>query len=151
MTASHEPFAPLLWVSNDTNLTIWRNAGVVQLPRPNISGITSSGDAHLWHDERRSIWRLLLSGISNGAGMPPTILLYESTAESALVSWYYVGPFYSGATGANRLECPGYAAATTPGGMNGNTNRAALLLYDLPQVVLADTFCALRPERSVHS
>lgn len=65
ITASVSPFRPELWVSSDANLTVWRSAGLVQLPNATgVSDLSGTADVHVWYDATRSIWRLVTSGVS---------------------------------------------------------------------------------------
>ena len=122
-TASANAFSPQLWASADNELALWREVGAVSLPRPNITGVLSTGDVYVWHDERRSSWRLLISSLT-AQGTPPMLLAYES--EEDLSDWRYAGVFWTGA-GANRLECPSYVTGV---GMDGA--RRGVLTYSLP-------------------
>eukprot|EP00966_Prymnesium_polylepis_P071925 1670286-Prymnesium_polylepis.1 len=107
MTSSAGPFTLELWVSSDANLTRWSKRGLVSLPAVNVSGVSGTGDVHLWRDTARATWRLIVSGLSSG-GAPPAVLQFESRG-SLLTGWKFLGVLYTG-TSTNRLECPSYAA-----------------------------------------
>ena len=92
-----------------------------RLPAPtNVSGVTRSADARLWHDGTRGVWRLILSGMTVG-GAPPVLLHYES--KSLVSGWKYTGVLYTAHSGANRMECPSYTRFA---------NGTALLVFSWP-------------------
>jgi sucrose-6-phosphate hydrolase SacC (GH32 family) len=126
MTSSAGPFSPQLWVSSDEQLLSWRKVGLVRLPvPPNISaGLATTGDVHLWRDEGRKLWRLLVSGISAKQDGPPIVLHYESSGGLLATDWRFTGILFAG-TMTNRLECPSFASFYP-------ANDTALLTYSWP-------------------